>query len=961
MKDEIIMTGKELENKDEKVFGIIYAIRNKVNDKYYVGKTVKTFYKRYCIKDKKNPIEDLSKNTHNKYLKRAINKYGFENFEVIPVLDKAYSKEQLDELEKYYIALYRTEKYGGVYNITTGGDDGYTFINSFVTKLKNINIIKNTKTICCLTLNKVFIDIDEITKFYKNENVFNIQPEDIIKCCNGQSEYSGKSVNGKPLKWKFISDCEKNELNNILKNETDKNKIILINNELKRIEDLEYLNSIDSNIISNKNNKPVYSPTLDKIFSSQAEAFNFTKDKKYFDVVSDRICECCEGKRISTGKVKNGERIEWIYLSYCNKEKLTNLLSKETNGLNIVLIKAELEKFKDPEYEKIIEEKNEEIKKKIDEMKKNEKEKLKIKTIKPHHTSQAVYSPTLNMLFQSIRKANYFCKENNYKSYCKGINDCCKGNERYSKKLPDDTPIEWKYLSYCTKQTLEELLTKESNETKIYILKNELEKFKDPEYEKIVEEKNKELEEKINKNEKKEKTKNKKNKIIITSIPIYSSTLNMFFLSFKEAGVFIDNNNNLKCNKGKIPNCCKGIESYCGETSNGTPIEWKYLSYCTKQTLEELLTKESDETKIYVLKNELEKFKDPEYEKIVEEKNKELEKQKIMNIYKTNRNLKPIYSPTLDMLFINNNEIENFSKNNNLKFKIYGDTGILKCCKGIINNSGKLQDGTLVKWQYISNVNKQTLNKLLTKEFNKIKIFLIKKELLKFEELECTESTTKIKIDIRKIPVYSPTLNRMFTSFSEATKFTMNKKMFISAAGKIKDCCKKERNYSGMLLNGTQLEWKYLSDVDKQTLEELLKNEIDEEKIYWIKKELPKFENVQYTRSLEEKRENFINKEILKKSYTIPVYSLTLDKVFISFAEAVRFTKNKKIFKYSAIHVKECCKKERRYSGILLDGTLLEWAYLSDVDKQTLEKLLLKETDEDKIIALRRELLKFKK
>ena len=830
MKDEIIMTGKELENKDEKVFGIIYAIRNKVNDKYYVGKTVKTFYKRYCIKDKKNPIEDLSKNTHNKYLKRAINKYGFENFEVIPVLDKAYSKEQLDELEKYYIALYRTEKYGGVYNITTGGDDGYTIINNFVTKLKNINIIKNTKTICCLTLNKVFIDIDEITKFYKNENVFNIQPEDIIKCCNGQSEYSGKSVNGKPLKWKFISDCEKNELNNILKNETDKNKIILINNELKRIEDLEYLNSIDSNIISNKNNKPVYSPTLDKIFSSQAEAFNFTKDKKYFDVVSDRICECCEGKRISTGKVKNGERIEWIYLSYCNKEKLTNLLSKETNGLNIVLIKAELEKFKDPEYEKIVEEKNEEIKKKIDEMKKNEKEKLKIKKIKPHHTSQAIYSPTLNMLFQSIRKANYFCKENNYKSYCKGINDCCKGNERYSKKLPDDTPI-----------------------------------------------------------------------------------------------------------------------------------EWKYLSYCTKQTLEELLTKESDETKIYVLKNELEKFKDPEYEKIVEEKNKELEKQKIMNIYKTNRNLKPIYSPTLDMLFINNNEIENFSKNNNLKFKIYGDTGILKCCKGIINNSGKLQDGTLVKWQYISNVNKQTLNKLLTKEFNKIKIFLIKKELLKFEELECTESTTKIKIDIRKIPVYSPTLNRMFTSFSEATKFTMNKKMFISAAGKIKDCCKKERNYSGMLLNGTQLEWKYLSDVDKQTLEELLKNEIDEEKIYWIKKELPKFENVQYTRSLEEKRENFINKEILKKSYTIPVYSLTLDKVFISFAEAVRFTKNKKIFKYSAIHVKECCKKERRYSGILLDGTLLEWAYLSDVDKQTLEKLLLKETDEDKIIALRRELLKFKK
>ena len=35
--------------------------------------------------------------------------------------------------------------------------------------------------------------------------------------------------------------------------------------------------------------------------------------------------------------------------------------------------------------------------------------------------------------------------------------------------------------------------------------------------------------------------------------------------------------------------------------------------------------------------------------------------------------------------------------------------------------------------------------------------------------------------------------------------------------------------------------------------------------------------------------------------------------------------------------------------------------WVMGADKQTLEKLLLKETDEDKIIALRRELLKFKK
>ena len=214
------------------MYGFIYITTNHINGKKYIGQ------KNY---DKNGRWKEYLGS--GIILKQAIQKYGVDNFskEIIEECEtkellnerekywisyynavksnkfynianggdggntiSGYSKEQLDELEKYYIALCKTEKYGGVYNITTGGDDGYTFINSFVTKLKNINIIKNTKTICCLTLNKVFIDIDEITKFYKNENVFNIRPEDIIKCCNGQSEYSGKSVNGKPLKWKFI-------------------------------------------------------------------------------------------------------------------------------------------------------------------------------------------------------------------------------------------------------------------------------------------------------------------------------------------------------------------------------------------------------------------------------------------------------------------------------------------------------------------------------------------------------------------------------------------------------------------------------------------------------------------------------------------------------------------------------------------------------------------------------------
>ena len=43
---------------------------------------------------------------------------------------------------------------------------------------------------------------------------------------------------------------------------------------------------------------------------------------------------------------------------------------------------------------------------------------------------------------------------------------------------------------------------------------------------------------------------------------------------------------------------------------------------------------------------------------------------------------------------------------------------------------------------------------------------------------------------------------------------------------------------SGETIDGKKLTWKYLSDIDKQTLKELLKNEKDKINIYLIKREL---------------------------------------------------------------------------------------------------------------------------
>lgn len=96
-------------------FGI-YGIKNKINNKVYVGQTGDRFVRRYwhhCWK--------LKDNSHdNVYLQNAWNKYGECNFDffVIKIINDK-NQEILDEMEKHYIKKYR--KLGLSYNILDGG------------------------------------------------------------------------------------------------------------------------------------------------------------------------------------------------------------------------------------------------------------------------------------------------------------------------------------------------------------------------------------------------------------------------------------------------------------------------------------------------------------------------------------------------------------------------------------------------------------------------------------------------------------------------------------------------------------------------------------------------------------------------------------------------------------------------------------------------------------------------
>ena len=93
----------------------IYVILNDVDGKLYIGQTV-NFKER-----KKNHLVSLRSGTHsNEHLQRAFNKFGEEHF-TIKILQECKENE-LDDLERFYIAKYDSTNKKKGYNILEGGE-----------------------------------------------------------------------------------------------------------------------------------------------------------------------------------------------------------------------------------------------------------------------------------------------------------------------------------------------------------------------------------------------------------------------------------------------------------------------------------------------------------------------------------------------------------------------------------------------------------------------------------------------------------------------------------------------------------------------------------------------------------------------------------------------------------------------------------------------------------------------
>lgn len=95
--------------------GSIYIIKNKVNDKVYIGQTTTTVHERFM--QHKKPCTRKKRGSYKLY--NAMNKYGVDNF-YIETLETDVPIDKLDAAEIAYIEQYDSCNNG--YNTTYGGN-----------------------------------------------------------------------------------------------------------------------------------------------------------------------------------------------------------------------------------------------------------------------------------------------------------------------------------------------------------------------------------------------------------------------------------------------------------------------------------------------------------------------------------------------------------------------------------------------------------------------------------------------------------------------------------------------------------------------------------------------------------------------------------------------------------------------------------------------------------------------
>ena len=160
----------------------IYKITNNINQKVYIGKTIRPInerFKEHCKDYKKRDLE-------KRPLYSAMKKYGIENFSI----ELVEETDNPEEREKYWIEYYGSFKNG--YNATLGGD-GKSYID-YDLVVATYKELKDTIE----TAKKLGIHEDTVRYILK------IRKEHIYSSCEVLKAKYGKCVNMYSLTGEYI-------------------------------------------------------------------------------------------------------------------------------------------------------------------------------------------------------------------------------------------------------------------------------------------------------------------------------------------------------------------------------------------------------------------------------------------------------------------------------------------------------------------------------------------------------------------------------------------------------------------------------------------------------------------------------------------------------------------------------------------------------------------------------------